>query len=170
MEKERLEYTISRLDHYYDSVNNKTTVYIGINTIITGGAITLTTQIHEILSREVALQVFIAIIIAFGLASLLILAWASIPYLDGKKKKSDSLYYFGSIAKMGRKEFFDLSEKMGKKEDLKDLRNQVYELSCGLKMKFLKLKWVGRLLIAQFLLLALFTIILILTIYCNEPI
>lgn len=164
MEKERLDYTVNRLDHYYDSVNNKTAVYIGINTIITGGAIALTTQIQDILGMESGLQILIAIIIGFGLLSLMILAWASIPYLDSKKK-IDSLYYFGAIAQMKRNEFFEASQKMDKKENLKDLRNQVFEMSRGLKRKFIKLKWVGRLLIAQFIILALFTILLIKTIY-----
>ena len=52
MEKERLEYTVNRLDHYYDSVNNKTAVYIAINTFITGGTITLITQIVELPNQE----------------------------------------------------------------------------------------------------------------------
>ena len=52
MEKKRLEYTVNRLDHYYDSVNNKTAVYIAINTFITGGTITLITQIQELLNQE----------------------------------------------------------------------------------------------------------------------
>lgn len=58
MEKERLEYTMTRLDHYYDSVNNKTAVYIAINTFITGGAITLLTQIQELLDKEIWLLIF----------------------------------------------------------------------------------------------------------------
>ena len=43
-EKDRLEYTINRFDHYFDSVNNKSAVYIAINTFITGGIIVLLTQ------------------------------------------------------------------------------------------------------------------------------
>lgn len=164
MEKERLEYTINRLDHYYDSVNNKTAVYIGINTIITGGAIALTTQIQEVLEMEFWLQFLIATIIGLGLVSLMILSWASIPYLDSKKK-IESVYYFGTIAQMKRKDFYEASENLDKKGNLKDLRNQVFELSGGLKIKFLKLKWVGKLLIAQFIILALFTTLLIKTIY-----
>ena len=39
MEKDRLKYTINRFDHYFDSVNNKSAVYIAINTFITGGII-----------------------------------------------------------------------------------------------------------------------------------
>jgi hypothetical protein len=164
MEKERLKYTINRLDHYYDSVNNKTAVYIGINTIITGSAIAITTQIQEVLELDFWLQFLMAAIIGLGLLSLMMLSWASIPYLDSKKK-IESVYYFDTIAQMKRKDFYESSENLDKKGNLKDLRNQVFELSQGLRRKFLKLKWVGKLLIAQFIILALFTMLLIKTIY-----
>lgn len=160
MEKERLEYTITRLDHYYDSVNNKTAVYIAINTFITGGAITLLTQIQELLDKEIWLLIFLAGIIAFGVVSLILLALASMPYLS-PKSEIESLYYFESIAEKSDQEFFDLSKEQDKKEDKKDLRNQVYVLSKGLKAKFKKLKWACGLLIIQFLLLVPLTYILI---------
>lgn len=160
MEKERLEYTITRLDHYYDSVNNKTAVYIAINTFITGGTITLLTQIQELLDKEIWLLIFLAGIIAFGVGSLILLALASMPYLS-PKSEIESLYYFESIAEKSAQEFFDLSKEQDKKEDKKDLRNQVYVLSKGLKAKFKKLKWACGLLIVQFLLLAPLTYILI---------
>ncbi len=160
MEKERLEYTVSRLDHYYDSVNNKTAVYIAINTFITGGAITLLTQIQELLDKEIWLLIFLAAIILFGVGSLILLALASMPYFS-PKSDVESLYYFASIAQKDKKEFFALSKKQDKKEDVKDLRNQVFVLSQGLKSKFKKLKWACGLLIIQFVLLAPLTYILI---------
>ena len=160
MEKERLEYTMTRLDHYYDSVNNKTAVYIAINTFITGGTITLLTQIQDLLDKEIWLLIFLAIIIAFGVGSLILLALASMPYLSAKTE-IESLYYFASIAEKSAQEFFDLSKEQGKKGDKKDLRNQVYVLSKGLKSKFKKLKWACGLLIIQFVLLAPLTYILI---------
>lgn len=162
MEKIRLEYTISRLDHYYDSVNNKTSVYIAINTFITGGSITLLTQIQELIDKEIWVLVFLAFIIFFGVVSLILLVLASMPYLT-PKSEIQSLYYFASIANKNAQEFFVLSEQQGKKRDLKDLRNQVFILSKGLNGKFRKLKWVCRLLIFQFLLLLPLTYILIKT-------
>jgi hypothetical protein len=160
MEKERLEYTMTRLDHYYDSVNNKTAVYIAINTFITGGTITLLTQIQDLLDKEIWLLIFLAAIIVFGVGSLILLALASMPYLS-PKTEIESLYYFASIAEKSSDEFFDLSKEQGKKGDTKDLRTQVYVLSKGLKSKFKKLKWACGLLIIQFVLLAPLTYILI---------
>ena len=161
MEKERLEYTISRLDHYYDSVNNKTAVYIAINTFVTGGAITLLTQTKEIWVQEFWLLFCLSAIVVLGIISLIVLALASMPYLS-PKEKIDSLYYFASIGRKERKAFFEASKEQGKTDNLKDLRNQVHLLSRGLTKKFNKLSWACGLLILQFALLAPFTILLIL--------
>ena len=160
MEKERLEYTVNRLDHYYDSVNNKTAVYIAINTFITGGTITLLTQIQDLIDKENWLLFFLAAIITLGVGSIILLALASMPYFSSKSD-IESLYYFASIAQKGPKEFFELSKNQNLKGNLKDLRNQVYVLSKGLKSKFRKLKWACGLLIIQFVLLAPLTYILI---------
>lgn len=162
MEKKRLEYTVGRLDHYYDSVNNKTSVYIAINTFITGGSITLLTQIQELINKEIWVLIFLASIIFFGVVSLILLVLASMPYFS-PKSEIQSLYYFSSIANNSAQEFFEFSEQQSQKGDLKDLRNQVFILSKGLKGKFTKLKWVCRLLIFQFLLLVPLTYILIKT-------
>lgn len=160
MEKERLEYTVNRLDHYYDSVNNKTAVYIAINTFITGGAITLLTQIQKLLYKENWLLLSFASIIVLGVISLILLALASMPYFS-PKSDIESLYYFASIGQKRPEEFFELSKNQSKKDDLNDLRNQVFILSKGLKSKFKKLKWACGLLIIQFVLLAPLTYILI---------
>lgn len=162
MEKERLEYTVNRLDHYYDSVNNKTAVYIAINTFITGGSITLLTQIQDLLDKENWLLFFLAAIITLGVGSLVLLALASMPYFS-PKSDIESLYYFASIGQKDPDDFFELSKKQTKKGNLKDLRKQVYVLSKGLKSKFKKLKWACSLLIIQFVLLAPLTYILIKT-------
>ena len=160
MEKERLEYTIGRLDHYFDSVNNKTAVYIAINTFITGGVITLITQIKETMAQHFWLLFVVGVILLLGIFSLIILALASIPYIS-PNTKIDSLYYFGSIGDKEFQDFSDKSENQGKKADLKDLRSQVHIMSIGLTKKFSKLTWVGILLIAQFMLLAPLTYLLI---------
>ena len=160
MEKERLEYTIGRLDHYFDSVNNKTAVYIAINTFITGGVITLITQIKETMAQHFWLLFVVGVILLLGILSLIILALTSIPYIS-PNTKIDSLYYFGSIGDKKFQDFSDKSENQSKKADLKDLRSQVHIMSIGLTKKFSKLTWVGILLIAQFILLAPLTYLLI---------
>jgi len=160
MEKEndRLKYTIDRLDHYYESVNNKTAVYIAINTFFTGAVLTFTIQFKDSLVNNYSLLFFISTIMMLGILNLLILARICIPYFP---YKANSLYYFRSISEMKSEVFFEKSKSRKEKEDTKDLRTQVHELSCGLDKKFKKLTWVGILLISQFFLLAPITYLII---------
>lgn len=159
-EKSRLNFTMARIDHYYDSINNKSAVYIAINTFITGGVLVLITQTEQPLNGLWNLtEVCLWACMALGLISLVLLAITSIPFIS---KKTNSIYYFGTIAKMNETEFIEKSRNCTGKKDLNDLRVQVYILSKGLISKFEKLRWVGLLLMAQFLLL-IPTIIFLLT-------
>lgn len=159
MEKERLVYNINRFDHYFDSVNNKTAVYIAINTFVVGSLITTyVTLVDDIKCYFDAFQVFTIVSFLLGLFTLIILVIASIPYFS---KESDSMYYFGGIGTMKKEKFISCSKNLTPKKELNDLRNQVHTLSSGLTKKFTKLKLAGRLLIFQFLLLIpIFTIII----------
>ena len=150
MEEDRLKYSIDRFDHYFDSVNNKSAVYIAINTFITGGIIALITQTDTLNGYSNFDKYSLSGALFVGILNLIILAVISIPYVSNKPK---SLYYFGSISKMKKIDFLKMSEDYSKKENLKDLRAQTFLLSRGLTAKFNKLKIVGLLLIAQFILL-----------------
>lgn len=150
MEKDRLKYTIDRFDHYFDSVNNKSAVYIAINTFITGGIIALLTQTEIVCGMSTIGKVSIGVLLFIGVFSLIVLSIASIPFFS---KKPDSLYYFGAISKMKRSEFNSTSKNYSEKDELQDLRSQVYILSNGLTTKFSRLKFAGVLLVVQFFLL-----------------
>ena len=158
MEKERLKYCIDRFDHYFESVNNKTTVYITINTFITGGAIALIEKISSLEAVNPWCVKILGVILFLGLLSLILLAWNSIPFFS---KRSDSLYFFGAIGNISQDEFNHISKNQKEKKDLKDLRQQVYVLSLGLTKKFIKLQWVGRILLLQFVLLIPFEYLII---------
>jgi len=161
MEKDRLQYTIGRFDHYFDSVNNKSAVYIAINTFITGGIIVLLTQTNIVCEMSGFEKFCIGLLLFIGIASLIILSLASIPYFS---KKPDSLYYFGSVSQMKQSEFNKTSEEYSSKEELKDLRTQTYILSKGLTKKFTRLRLAGILLVTQFILL----LVILLTILINS--
>jgi hypothetical protein len=160
-EKDRLQYTIGRFDHYFDSVNNKSAVYIAINTFITGGIIVLLTQTNLVCEMSGFGKCCIGLLLLTGVVSLIILSLASIPFFS---KKPDSLYYFGSVSQMKESEFSKTSEEYSQKDELKDLRSQTYILSKGLTKKFTRLKFAGILLVAQFALL----LIILLTILINS--
>lgn len=150
MERDRLKYTIDRFDHYFDSVNNKSAVYIAINTFITGGVIALMTQTEIVCDMSTIGKVSVGVLLFIGVFSLIVLSIASIPFFS---KKPDSLYYFGAISKMKQSEFNKASKHYSDKDELEDLRSQAYILSEGLTTKFSRLKFAGILLVVQFFLL-----------------
>lgn len=161
----RLQFTISRLDHYYDSVNNKSAVYLALNTFLTGGIVTImASSVPFTFPKDLLFVITGFLLIFFGLCSLTILALTSIPFLSGKMQ---SLYYFGSISSCSSPMFHALSKSRSRKLDLKDLREQTYQLSCGLKSKFNNLRNAGLLLIVQFILLLPFFFSLIFNTYNN---
>lgn len=158
-EKDRLLYSISRFDHYFDSVNNKSAVYLAMNTFLLGGIITGYISVQEhVCQLRTLFNILLTIEMLLGIIGLLIITAASIPYFS---KESDSLYYFGGIGSMSKEKFFECSKDLGKKDELRDLRNQVHTLSQGLNMKFTRLKISGWLIFSQFVILSFIIFILI---------
>jgi hypothetical protein len=148
MEKDRLIYTISRFDHYFDSVNNKTAVYIAINTFILGGILAGYVNVDKFIIEHINLfNIILSIVLFLGLCTLAILVYASIPFFS---KKPNSLFYFGAIGSKSKEDFIEASKKYDDKDELKDLRNQVHLLAKGLNTKFVRLQLSGRLLVLQF--------------------
>ncbi len=152
MERERLKNSIGRFDHYFDSVNNKTVVYISINTFLAGGLLAGYFVIEKyICEYQKLFDVLISLELLMGLVSLIILVYASIPHLSPESK---SLLYFGNIGDMDYEDFTKLSKNQDKKGELTDLRSQVHTLSKGLKKKFTRLQYAGYFLLGEFILLA----------------
>ncbi len=148
-EEKRLKYSIGRFDHYYDSVNNKCTVFLAVSTFIEGILITAYPKILESVSCGIFLKFLMTLLLVFGLATMLIVIWASTPYLTSHKK---SLLYFGDIATRNYFEFERHSKEETEEGALSDLRIQSYDLSIGLMKKFKMLKIAGRIMGIQFLL------------------
>lgn len=151
MEKDRLIYTIDRFDHYFESVNNKTAVYIAINTFILGGILAGYVNVDKYIKEYVNLfNINLSIVLGLGLVTLIILIYASIPYFS---KKPNSLFYFGAIGLQSEDDFIEKSKSYEAKDEIKDLRNQVHILAKGLNTKFVRLKLSGHLLVIQFIIL-----------------
>lgn len=150
MEKERLKFCIERFDHYFDSVNNKSALFLGLSTFIIGGLIAAYQEVFKIVECDFWVHILILAMLSLGIAITLILISASIPF-NGKSK--ETLYYFGFIANLKEEDFLSKSEERKEKQEFKDLRIQVHQLSKGLNKKFSKLKIAGRLFMLQFLIL-----------------
>ncbi|MCQ6960405.1 Pycsar system effector family protein [Mucilaginibacter aquariorum] len=149
MEKERLQFNTQRFDTYYDSVNNKCAVFLALSTFIVGGLATAYSPIINAVNCGRCIHLLMSSLIGIGVIIMIIVIRASTPYLDSKKK---SLLYFGCIAAMDRETFISKSKGSSGEDDLTDLRNQVYDLATGLKLKFVRLRWAGWLFTAQFIL------------------
>lgn len=157
-EKERLYFNINRFDHYFDTINNKLAVYIAINTFILGGLVgTYFTINSKITTYKIGIDFFIISDVLIGLFTIAVLIYASVPFLD---YNSSSLYYFGTIAQNTFEEYRKKTKDSDEKKDLKDLREQVYFLSKGLKKKFTILKWTGFSMLFQVIVLVLITILI----------
>ena len=159
MEKERLEFTINRFDHYYESVNNKANVVLGISTLIVGGLVAFYPTMSKGFDIGFWTYFIYFTMIGVGILIILILIFASIPFL---KKSSDSLIYFKAISEMSQLNFVKKSEERTKDEEYLDLRHQTYDLASGLTAKFKKLRVVFILLVIQ-LIIAIPYIILLIT-------
>ncbi len=148
MEKERLLFCIDRFDLFYDSINNKSAVFLGLGTFSLGGLIAIYPYVIDHIACKLWFTILLAIPILLALSAMLVVMVASIPFISKGKK---SLLYFGSIALRGKQDFLKSSKYCNDEDELADLREQVYILSTGLKRKFKRLKIAGILYVLMFI-------------------
>ena len=159
MEKERLHFCIGRYDHYYDSINNKSSVFLGLSTFIVGGLVAGFFALPDFTDCTPWICILMTLLILLGIFIMIIVVLASTPFLG---KGNTSLLYFGSISCHSHDDFCQKSQTPGTGYDeLADLRTQVHQLASGLSSKFYKLKIAGILFAVQFtLFIPLFLLII----------
>jgi len=161
MEKERLKFCIGRFDQYYNSINNKSAVFLGLSTFIVGGLTAAYPSLLKLASCGFCIQGLLIALIGLGVAVMIVVILASTPFLS---PGIESLLYFGAISCMALDNYCAKSASPCTEEDeLADLRIQVHQLSTGLTIKFRRLKTAGILFTVQFFLF----IPLIIIIICN---
>lgn len=142
MEKERLKFCIERFDNYFDSINNKSAVFLALGTFIVGGLIASYPWLKLNVNCCFWLYFFLMLSIALGLTSIIIVIIATIPYMS---EPSKSMLYFHSICSVDEKSFCKKSSEYTNEEEMSDLRIQVHRLASGLKKKYQRLKIAGML-------------------------
>lgn len=158
-EKERLQFCIHRYDHFFDSVHNKSTVYLTLSTFVLGGLVAAYTQMINIIEYTTVFKFIYSLPIFFGLVTVCLIIYASIPFLS---KDSKSVFYFGGVASRMDEDFCEKSKSITIDEEMEDLRNQAHVLASGLVRKYDKLKIAGHLILIQLLSLsALFIYVII---------
>lgn|SRR5690606_28001023 len=146
-ERDRLEFCIHRYDHYFDSLNSKSTVYLTLTTFLVGGLLAGYTQLDPLLDYTIIFKFMYILPILLGLITMTLIIYSSVPYLS---KNSKSIYYFGGVAARLDEDFCKKSQTISNEDELDDLRNQTHILSCGLVKKYDKLKYAGYLILTQF--------------------
>jgi hypothetical protein len=160
MEQERLRFSIERFDHYYDSINNKCSVFLTLSTFIVGGLVAGYPWLLEKVDCGICIHLIMAVLLSLGLAIMIVVTFTSIPFLSAP---SCSFLFFGDIADRSFQTFADQSKVETDEAAKNDLRGQAHVLATGLTAKFKRLKLVGILMLIQFILF----IPLILTIIFN---
>ncbi len=145
-EKERLKYCISRYDSFYDSVNNKSAVFLAMSTFIVGGLVAAYPSMIEKINCNLWVHLLMGSMIIVGVINMTIIIIAATPFLS---KDEISLHYFNSIADQEKVVFETRSQTLTEQGELEDLRSQVYYLAKGLQKKFQRLHIAGRLFIVQ---------------------
>jgi len=120
---ELLKYNISRFDHYYASVNFKSSFLVLGNITILG--FLMKNEVHSIFFN------ILLILITFSLIFVLL---AIKPYLK-PYQGSSSILFFNDIAS-NESIFTNKLKKLSQEEYILDLKEQTITLAKGLKVKF----------------------------------
>lgn len=166
MEKkiEELKFILNRLDVYLESSQNKSNLYLALNTIVLGGVITIIATLKE-LECTLLLNFLLLLVALASVVSILITLLAINPYTKSSKK-TESVFFFKDIAKHSTFEGYrtSLDAHINSEEKLfEDMVSQIHSISQGLNMKYTKLKIVGCIIAGEFLLLATWVVIFLVT-------
>lgn len=150
---EYAKFIIERFDHYYDSVNNKGSFYIGLNTFIFGGICVGYLSIHDKVDANVIIWALFALLIIGNAISIAFTVTAIMPFTKDNPENphSASLIYFGGIAKHTLPHFKEKFEGAQEGDMLDDLVQQAHCLAGGLHKKYRNLKWAGLFIVVQFI-------------------
>lgn len=157
---DNLKFTIDRFDHYYESVNSKTNLYITLNTFIISAVSAISPNILVQLGNTFWSKFLVVSIIIIASISVIYTIWSSLPYLGNN---NDSVFYFGYVSNLSLKDLLSKLETTSTESSARDLAQQLHALAQGLKNKFNKLRIAGALLIIEFTLIALLSILFITT-------
>lgn len=158
-----LQFLISRLDHYYDTINNKANFYLGLNTFLITGMLTTYYTISQKSQFTLLEEIMFICSIVFGLISIVYIFKSINPFLKSGNIESEykTLIFFGSICKFEKNVFVSEIKNQSDEILLNDMCNQVHQLSIGLNKKFESIQVAGKWIFAQFILICPITIIII---------
>lgn len=149
--EEQLLLTLSRIDEYFGRVDSKAKFWMSFDIFIIGGILLSKDKLISTEICDIYYQYLLTILWGFSLAtafvSLMFSFIATAAFLESgnrKKKKSKeyvTLFFFGSIACLSKKEYLRKIRNSSNQSLENDLGEQVYVLSNHLSRKF---KWINQ--------------------------
>ena len=135
---ENLKFILTRLDTYIDSAQNKSNLYLALNTVVLGGII----AILKDLECSKIMNVLLISIAIVSILSILITLISINPYMkNAMSSKKKSVFFFDDIAScISLSEYKILLNKKADEKLLDDMCAQVYSVAKGLTSKYKKLR------------------------------
>ena len=137
---------IKRYDNYIISTNAKASLIIAFNSLILGTALIKFSDIisfYDSLIIKWIVGVILTLISASSLLSLFFVFNVVYPYFGSttdEENQDNSLIYFGSVSKMGAKEYLEYLKSKTIEELSTDLAEQATILASGLIQKMRKMR------------------------------
>lgn len=153
-----IKFIINRYDHYFETINSKSNIYLAVNALIIGAVLTGYPLLNKIYSVEGILQLIPMSILLLNLTAIIFTLLAIKPF---HSRNNNSLIYFNSIAEKKRSDYIQLMNKVDETDLINDSILQIHELSIGLKKKFKLINWATIFVAGQLFLILLFAFILI---------
>lgn len=154
---EHLKYILERYDHYIESIQSKSNLYIGLNTLIMGGIITLLTNINSC-KMNFILSAIVMIIAFMSIISILITLFAIKPHLSSGSS-NNSIVFFNNVSKISYDKYLESIDNVTDEIFKNDMVNQVHCVATGLTNKYRNLSKVSWLLTIQFAALLIWIIL-----------
>ena len=153
---ENLKFILERYDHYIESVQSKSNLYITLNTFILTGAVTLFAGFKNQLNGF--MTIWLLIIIGISIVSLIYTLLAIIP--QTKNSGQDSVIFFGNVSERNQQdEYYESIKNMDEENFKKDLAQQVQQVAEIVHKKHIHLRNTNQLLIVQIGLVTIWIII-----------
>lgn len=138
---ETLRHTMDRYDHYYDSINNKGSLFLALNTFLLGALVTGYYNVKNEINIGSDLLFFAWSCSIFCLLSIAFSLWATMPYLSRQSDSiNGSVIYFGNVANLSIQSFKQMYSSMTDEKRFDDYLQQVHLLALGLQKKFRRLQ------------------------------
>mgnify|MGYP000729926887 CR=1 FL=1 len=154
---EHLKFILNRYDHYIESIQSKSNLYIGLNTLMLGGIVTLLTNI-SLCKMNFVLCAIVLIIAFLSIISIIITLFAIKPHLSSGSS-NNSIIFFNNVSKISHDKYLENIENSTDETLKNDIVNQVHCVATGLTNKYRNLSKVSWLLTIQFAALLIWIIL-----------